>query len=171
MGHVLVVLRANAFHQIVFEGVTGGITDPERLGVGARIDNRGFNHKSPQILPRVTFEGVQLVGMRMAFFASNQNRSLRSTSVDYQRVAVPSTDGIAVPARPSVGFGRVLTAVDEDLTVAVNVGFKKDKDVRVLLNNPAADRGPCAALPQEGEGGLRDRLWTADPSSAYRRRA
>src|ERR1700686_5164913 len=99
----------------------GRVTHLERFGVGARIENRGFNHKSPQVLTRITFDGMQLVGMRMAF-SVEPKAVVESDRVDYERVAIPSADGIAVPTRPPVGFRRMRAAVDADLAVTVDVG-------------------------------------------------
>src|ERR1700734_3661264 len=63
---VLLVFLADVFHQLFMRPEASGEGQGERLGIIAGMDDRDFILESSQILARVTLDGVQLLGMRMA---------------------------------------------------------------------------------------------------------
>src|SRR5487761_740319 len=110
-----------------------GESNLERPGVSSRIVDGDFVYQGPEIFSGIALDGMKLLGMRMAFEIEPE-LVVESHCVDYQRVAVPASDGVPVPGR--VRIGGMLAPVHEDLPVAVDVALEQEKDVSRSLNDP-----------------------------------
>src|SRR5262245_9620753 len=73
---------------------------------------------------------MELLGVRMASEIEPE-LVVEADGVDHQRVAFPPTDRVTIPG--GVRIFRVLAAVHEDLTEAMDVALEKEVEVSCLL--------------------------------------
>ena len=79
----------------------------KRPGVSSRIGDGGFDLQMTEIGAAETLDDVQLFGVRMAREIEPEF-IVEADGIDHQGVAVPASDGIAVPG--GIGIGRMLAA-------------------------------------------------------------
>src|SRR6266850_5989947 len=122
---VLLVFLADVFHQFFAGQETCVERHLERLGVCAGIINRDFIDQIAKILSRIPFNRVQLLGVRMAAEIEPE-LVIESDRIDDESVSLEVSNRMAVPGR--VEIFRMLTLVQKDLAIAVDVSFKQEKD-------------------------------------------
>src|SRR5439155_1391708 len=131
---VLIVLLADVFHDLVAGRLQPRRErDGERLRVIHRILDRHRVHERPHIRARPSLDRVELFAVRRAF-AVEPELVVEANRVDDERVLVfPAADRMTEPGW--IELRRMLPAVHEDLTEAVDVPFMDDEQMR---RRPAA---------------------------------
>src|SRR4029453_15735233 len=104
----------------------------ERFRVPARIGDGHLVEELAELRTTITFDGVQLLGVRVAGKVEPE-LVVEADRVDDERVAFESSDRVAVPRR--IGICRMRTAVHEDLPVAVDVALEQEEHVRGRLQD------------------------------------
>src|SRR5262245_59826866 len=95
----LVVLRADVFHELdILSHAARGELQLYRFRVRAGIIEREVVDERPEIRAREPLDGVELLRVRRAATVEPE-LVVVADRVDDERVAFPTTDGVAIPAR------------------------------------------------------------------------
>ena len=136
---VLVVLVANVFHELPVGPQAGGEFHRERLCVRAGVDDRRLDLHRAQVESRVALDRMQLLRVRMSGKIEPE-ALVESDRIDDQRVSIPATDRMPIPGR--VQILPVVTPVDEDLAVTMDVSLEEHVQMRCLALQRRPDQPP-----------------------------
>src|SRR5690242_12702523 len=94
--YVLVIFIADIFEQIGIRLKHGVPVHSKRPGVGSRVGDGSFDIQMTEIGAAEALDDVQLLGVRMARKIEPEF-VVEPDGIDHHRVAIPASDGIAVP--------------------------------------------------------------------------
>src|SRR5262245_35076367 len=115
----LVVLRADVFHELdILSHPARGELQLHRLRVGAGIVEREVVDERPEVRAREPLDGVELLRVR-GTAAVEPELVVVADGIDDERVALPTADRVAVPARKQVV--RMLAAIHVHNTMRARV--------------------------------------------------
>src|ERR1700681_2859030 len=103
MNDVLIILIADVFYYFGVGEKRGVAVEGERPGVSARIVDSDIEIQMTEIGSAVAFDHVQFFGVGMGREIEPE-LVVEAHRIDYQRVAFPLSDGVAVPGGVGV-FG------------------------------------------------------------------
>src|SRR5689334_3401992 len=103
----------------------------ERPRVGAGISDGDLFGENAEFRALIALDRVELLGMRMPDEVEPEF-VVEADRIDHQSVVFPFTGRMPVPG--GVGIGGMRATIHKDLTIAVNVAFEKNIDVRWRLD-------------------------------------
>src|SRR5579872_4948634 len=120
VNHVLIVLVANILNDFGVGKKRGVAIEGERPGVSGGIVDGDIKIQMIQIGSAVAFGHVQFFSVGMGGEIEPE-LVVEAYGIDYQGVAFPLSDGVAVPSR--FGVWRMAAAIHKNLPVTVDVAF------------------------------------------------
>src|SRR5215510_7726355 len=115
----LVVLRADVFHELdILSHAARGELQWHRLRVRAGIVKGEVVNERPEVGARESLDGVELLRVRCPA-AVEPELVVVADRVDDQRVAFPTTDGVAIPAREQILWMLAAIHVDDAMRARV----------------------------------------------------
>src|SRR5215472_13187798 len=113
---ILLVLVAKVFQQLCVGNQVVVLLDSPRLGVNFRVVYRVLALQVSEIRAPVAFDHMEGVAMRAAAW-NNRLSIVETRCIDYQRVAVPFSDGISPPS--GIGIFGKFAPIHENLPKTV----------------------------------------------------
>src|SRR5262245_35002519 len=137
----LVVLRADVFHELdILSHAARGELQLHRFRVRAGIVEREVVDERPEIGAREPLDGVELLRVRCPA-AVEPELVVVADRVDDERVAFPTSDRVAVPARKQIVWMLAAIHVDDAMRARV-AELVQDVDLRYALRRQAEDHLP-----------------------------